>query len=88
MGEDGETRNNPRGSTSFPGRESKLSKLGTRRAAWKGSGLLCVCLSVRASLPGPCFLSLPPPVPSTLLSGSEAQREMQTATYCKEVGRG
>lgn len=33
-----------------------------------------VCLSVWACLPGPCFLSLPPPVPSTLLSGSGVQR--------------
>ena len=86
MGEDGETRNNPRGSTSSPGRESKLSKLGTRRAAWKGSGLLCVCLSVGASLPGPCFLSLPPPVPSTLLSGLGAEREMQAAMAFSSPG--
>ena len=87
MVEDGETRNNPLDSTSSPGRESKLSKLGTRRTAWKGSGLLCVCLSVRASLPGPCFLSLPPPVPSTLLSGSGAQREMQTAMAFSSPGK-
>lgn len=50
----------PRGSTSSPGRESKLSKLGTGREAWKGSGLLSVCLSVCLGLSPRPLLPLTP----------------------------
>ena len=70
----------PRGSTSSPGRESKLSKLGTLRAAWKGSGLLSVCLSGPLS-PAPAsshsLLQCPPP--SSLGQGCRGEMQMAMA---------
>ena len=97
MVEDGETRNNPRDSTSSPGRESKLSKLGTRRTRSLEGIRFTVCLSVCQGLSPRSLLPLTPSSsalhPPFWVGGSERDADsygifFPRESYCKEAGRG